>query len=247
MPMVFDAAGFERRFRGENLDAQASKLWFRQGELVGLVLIARRGWTSRVAAMGLVVPARGQGYGQMMLQEALDEARARGERTMLLEVFAENERARRLYTRLGFQLTRPLSIFGCPAGAAAHTPPPLEELDPRQVARLLSQEADEELPWMVAPETLAALAPPVRAFQLDGKAFAIVRADPQRTLLLSLVVPRPWRRQGHGRRLLQLIMAHYAGTNLLAYMVLDGPLRALLESAGWQPQPLPLWEMECRL
>ncbi|WP_133273084.1 GNAT family N-acetyltransferase [Hymenobacter radiodurans] len=111
VPMVFTPASFERRFRGEHLDAEASKLWFQGEELVGVVFIARRGWTSRVAAMGLVREARGKHYGRQMLQAAIEEATARGDRSMLLEVFAANEPARRLYERLGFRNERELFSF----------------------------------------------------------------------------------------------------------------------------------------
>ncbi|HEX8656994.1 MAG TPA: GNAT family N-acetyltransferase [Hymenobacter sp.] len=243
VPMVFDVAGFERRFRGENLDAQASKLWFRADELVGLVLIARRGWNSRVAAMGLVVAERGKGYGKVMLNVAIAEARARGDRNLLLEVFTANERARRLYEGLGFRNTRRLSTFGCPFKPTSRPGAELTEADPREVARLLYQETEGELPWMLAPETMAATAPPVRAVHLAGKAFAIVRADPQRTLLLTLIVPRQWRRQGLGTRLLRALEAQYSEKNLVAYLLPEGPEQAFLRASGWEVQPLTLDEM----
>jgi ribosomal protein S18 acetylase RimI-like enzyme len=244
VPLVFDAASFERRFRGESLDAQASKLWFLKGKLVGLVLIARRGWTSRVAAMGLVKEARGKGYGKLMLTEAIAEATARDDRRMLLEVFTPNEPARRLYERLGFQNTRLLTSFNCPGKPGERPTQELAEADPREVARLLSREADEDLPWMMAPETLMAAAPPVRAYQLAGKAFAIVRVDSQRTVLLTLVVPKIWRRQGWGSRLLRSLASTADTQPFTAPMVLEGPGYAFLQSEGWVPQPLTLFEMQ---
>jgi GNAT superfamily N-acetyltransferase len=243
VPLVFDAASFERRFRGENVDAEASKLWFRGAELIGLVLIARRGWNSRVAAMGVVKEARGKGYGKQMLGAAVAEATARGDNNLLLEVFTPNERARRLYEAAGFRTTRLLSTFDCPADRANNAPLDLTEIDPRKVARLLTQEVDTELPWMVSPETLAAVAPPMRAYHLDEKAFAIVRTDPHRTLLLTLVVPETHRRQGWGSRLLQLLEASYAHRSLMAHSVLEGPNHQFLEARGWQPQALTLHEM----
>ncbi len=243
VPLVFDAASFERRFRGENVDAEASKLWFRGEELVGLVLIARRGWNSRVAAMGLVVEARGKGYGKTMLRAAIKEATARGDRKLLLEVFAPNEPARRLYEGLGFRNTRLLTSFNCPIDRAQSSPPALTETDPREVARRLSAEVDAELPWMFAPETLAAVAPPVRGFHLEGKAFAIVRADPHRTLLLTLIVPKTWRGQGWGTRLLHLLEGSYADRAFMAPSVAPGPFAMFLAARGWQPQALTLFEM----
>ncbi|MBJ6111134.1 GNAT family N-acetyltransferase [Hymenobacter sp. BT523] len=243
VPMVFDAASFERRFRGENLDAQASKIWFRNDELVGLVLIARRGWNSRVAAMGLVVGARGKGYGHVMLTAALAEARARGDQNMLLEVFTTNERAYRLYEKLGFRTTRQLHMLQCEAGRAYTRVLKLSETDPREVARVIAKETEAELPWMIAAETMAAMAPPVRAFHLENKAYAVVRADANRTLLLSLVVPKQWRRQGHGSQLLHEVEAAYAHNNLMCYMLWEGPELQFMLARGWKRQELALFEM----
>jgi len=243
VPMVFTPASFEQRFRSENLDVEASKLWFRGEELVGLVLIARRGWNSRVAGMGIVVAERGKGYGKVMLQAAIDEATTRGDRNLLLEVFTANEPARRLYERLGFRTTRLLTNFQCPPKAAAGLGGELPETDPREVARLLSQQAEPELPWMLAPETLAAFGPPIRAFHLENKAFAIVREDAARTLLLCLLVPREHRRQGWGSRLMEAVEAAYSARNLLSYLVPEGAGYEFLKARRWTVQELTLWEM----
>ncbi|PJJ60187.1 GNAT family N-acetyltransferase [Hymenobacter chitinivorans] len=246
VPLVFTPETFERRFRSEHLDAQASKLWFAGEELVGLVLIARRGYTSRVAAMGLVIDARGKGYGKQMLQAALDEARARHDRSMLLEVFVPNERARRLYERLGFRNTRELFTFRRepqPVEVAAQ----LTEVDPRQVAYLVAREAAENLPWMFAAESLMAASAPTRAFSLDDKAFVILRPEAERTLVQTVIVPKAHRRQGWGRRLLQAVETAFPGPPLTMPMVTQGPGYDFLWAAGWEPLELALFEMECPL
>lgn len=248
VPLRFDLAGFQRRFRGENLDAEASRLWYCGQELAGVVYISRRGWTSRVAAMGLVVEARNRGLGKPMLQAAIDEARQRGDRSIMLEVFTNNPAAIRLYERLGFGITRTLSGFQRPAAAAP--PAKADELlatDPLTVARQVARHGDEALPWMLAPETLAATtAPYVQAWQLPGgAAYALVRPEADKTLLLSLVVPAPLRRQAYGRRMLRALEARYAGKPLLMPCLLPpGAGQALLRAGGWEQTALELYEME---
>ncbi|GAB3825374.1 GNAT family N-acetyltransferase [Hymenobacter jeollabukensis] len=248
VPLRFDVASFQRRFRGEHLDAEASRLWYCDGELVGVVYISRRGWTSRVAAMGLVVEARGRGLGKPMLQTAIDEARQRGDRRIMLEVFTNNPAAIRLYERLGFGITRTLSGFGAPAGPASGAAPTheLTEADPAEVARQISRHSDADLPWMLAGETLAATtAPFVQAWQLGEQAYALVRPEADKTVLLSLVVPTAHRRQGWGTRLLRALEARYAGKPLLMPCLLPpGPGQALLRSCGWTQTALELYEME---
>ncbi|RTQ52518.1 GNAT family N-acetyltransferase [Hymenobacter gummosus] len=247
VPLRFDVAAFQRRFRGENLDPVASRLWYCDGELVGVVLISRRGWTSRVAAMGLVVEARGQGLGKPMLQTAVDEARSRGDRSIMLEVFTNNPAAIRLYERLGFGITRTLSGFQRPAAPAPAAADELQETDPLAVARRIAQHGDEALPWMLAPETLAATtAPYVQAWQLPGgQAHALVRPEADKTVLLGLVVPAPLRRQGWGRRMVRALEARYADQLLLMPCLLPlGAGQELLKHCGWQPMGLELYEME---
>ncbi|GGG43655.1 GNAT family N-acetyltransferase [Hymenobacter glacieicola] len=177
VPMLFDAASFERRFRGEHLDPAASRLWFRGEELVGVVFIARRGWQSRVAAMGLVPEFRGQGLGRTMLGSALEEARQRGDHTMLLEVFTVNEPAIRLYERLGFRRVRQLLGFRREAGVAAGTAEVLTEIDPLELARAVLRETEEPQPWLSSGETLLSATKPTQAFRLHHHAYALVRPD----------------------------------------------------------------------
>jgi ribosomal protein S18 acetylase RimI-like enzyme len=250
VPLQFDQPAFERRFRGEHLDPVASRVWYCGEELVGVVLIARRGWTSRVAGMGLVVPARGMGLGKPMLQTAIDEARLRGDRLLMLEVFTNNPPAIRLYERLGFRITRTLSGYSraattaAPAGADA-----LVEVDPLTVARLVIQEGEEQLPWMIAGETLVATAAPiVKAWRLGQEAYALVRPEAEKVVLLSLVVPRVRRRQGWGRRMVRALEAQYAGQLLLIPCLLPpGAGQDLLRSCGWELMGLELHEMEVSL
>jgi GNAT superfamily N-acetyltransferase len=246
VPMVFTPASFERRFRGEHLDAEASKLWFQGDELVGVVFIARRGWTSRVAAMGVVQEARGKQFGRQMLQTAIDEAAARGDKTMLLEVFADNERARRLYERLGFRNERELFSFRhvpTPKSPPVETSHQLQEVDPSEVARLVMLDGDPNSSWMYAPESLVAAASPTRAFVLDEKAYVMLRQEAERTLLLTVLVRPEYRRQGRGRELLHVVEAAFPEKPLMISMLPSGPLYSFLQAMQWELVPLPLFEM----
>ena len=53
MPFNIDGPGFERRFRPEGLDAQSSVVLMAEDQPAAVCLIARQGWTSRVAAMAI--------------------------------------------------------------------------------------------------------------------------------------------------------------------------------------------------
>src|SRR4051812_44851211 len=108
VPLNFTAEAYERRFRAEDLDPYTSRVYEWDGAAAGVMLIARRGWSSRIAAMGLAPELRGGGVGRRVLGETIAEARARGERRMVLEVIEGNAPAVALYTKLGFRPRRRL-------------------------------------------------------------------------------------------------------------------------------------------
>lgn len=244
IPVQFTAQGLERRMRPEHLDPYASSVYFRGEEPAGVILIARRGWTSRVAAMGVAKPFRGRGVGRRMLEGALEEARARGDRRMLLEVFEQNPMAVRLYQAVGFRVIRRLLGYRRPAepGQAAE----LVEMDPLHYAQVAAREYEPDLPWMLAPETLSGWVAPVRAFRLaEGAAYALVNDTPgEHFLLWGLVVPPAQRGQGWGRRMLRALVALHGGKACQVVQTVPEDLaRQFLERQGFTPLPLNQFEM----
>lgn len=250
VPVRVSAASYERRFRGEHLDPFASRVYERGGAPVGVLLVARRGWTARVAGMGLAPEVRGRGLGRRVMRDAADEARARGERALLLEVFERNEPAAALYRGLGFRPVRRLVGYRRPPGGEdPGAADPLAEVDPLELARAAAREGEPDLPWMLAPETLAAAAAPARALTLDGRAFALVADPAAETLLLSaLVVPRAVRRRGWGSRMLRALAASFPGRPWAVQQVVPEELApGFFAAGGWERQPLDQLEMRLDL
>jgi ribosomal protein S18 acetylase RimI-like enzyme len=211
MPVNVTAEGYERRFRPEHVDPFASYVYFREARPVAVVLVARRGWTSRIAAMAVAPEARGRGLGKLIMQDAIDEAVKRGDRSVLLEVFEHNTPAVKLYEGLGFRPTRRLvGYHHDPGGAAPEVTDTLYELDPLDFARVVAREGEPGLPWMLAAETLSGAVSPARAFHLDHRAYALI-GDPEANVipLVAFVVPRAHRRNGWGTRLMQALFATY--------------------------------------
>jgi ribosomal protein S18 acetylase RimI-like enzyme len=240
-PVHVDAEGYERRLRAEHLDPFASRVYLREGpeddprSYAGLLLVARRGWTARVAGMGVAPEMRGRGLGERAMREAVGDAQARGDREMVLEVFEQNAPAVALYEKLGFRARR--RLFGYRRGAAdavAGTPGALSEADPLEVARLVAREGEPDLPWMLAAETLSAAAPPARAYHLGRHAYALIEeAGSEAVLLSALLVRRPERRVGWGKRLLGALFATFPGRDwYVPAIVPEGPTSTFLESSG---------------
>ena len=251
VPLRFTPEAYERRFRAEHLDPYASRVYSSQGADVGVVLIARRGWTRRVAAMGFAPEVRGQGLGRRSLEEAIGEARDQGDRAMLLEVIETNAPALALYTRLGFGVRRRLVGWRREPGEiqALRTRDRLVEIDPLEFARAAAREGDLDLPWMLSPETLSAALAPARAYRLGQRAWALI-GDPaaEKLALTALVVSRAHRRKGWGTRMLQALAAAFPGRTWWITPVVPEELApGFFTKTGWKRQELTQLEMRLEL
>lgn len=249
VPMTFSVERYEVRFRAENLDPFASRLYYSNEALAAAVMIARRGWTSRLAAMAVAPDFRGRGLGKNVMKVTLEEAVLRKDRRMILEVIEQNPAAVSLYSAVGFRSMRRLVGYDfVPSGAGnvASDLDRLNEIDPLIVARLVAAEGKPDLPWMLMPETLAAATPPVQAFHLDDIAFATV-ADPnaEKIVIRTLLVRKAHQRQGWGSRLLGALEARFADRPLMIpSLVPENMAPGLFRRAGWQRQALNQFEMK---
>jgi ribosomal protein S18 acetylase RimI-like enzyme len=240
MPVQFSAEAFERRFRTEHLDACSSFVYLKSDQPLGIILVARRGNISRIAAMGVSTEARGQGLGRLMLTEALAAARDRGDQSIRLEVFEQNTRALGLYQSLGFEVTRRLIGYQRPdkhlEGAN------LIEIDALEFSRVATLEAEPDLPWQLMPENFAGQM--ARAFQLENAAFALVSESGSSFFLWGLVVRKAFRLKGYGRRLLDGLTDLFAGKECRIIQVVPEDLASgFFSSLGFLVLDLKQFEM----
>ncbi len=244
MPVQFTAQAVNSRFRAEHLDAAASFVYAKNAKPQGIILVARRGKTSRIAAMGVATEARGQGLGRLMLIEALNAARDRGEGNVRLEVFEQNPRALHLYQVLGFEITRRLVGYGRPATAGQTEN--LIEIDALEFSRVAAIEAEPDLPWQLMPENFAGQT--AHAFQLEDKAFALVTVANSSFFLWAIVVRRSFRRQGYGRRLLNGLTKRFEGKECRIIQVVPENLApGFFSSLGFKVLELTQFEMKLTL
>ena len=238
MPVNVSAQGYERRFRPENLDPFASRVYFREARPVAVLLVARRGWTSRIAAMAVAPEVRGRGVGRQIMQGAIREAVSRGDHSVLLEVIEHNTPALNLYTGLGFNpLRRLVGYHRGPGGAAPDAADTLSELDPLDFARVAAREGERGLPWMLAAETLSSTVSPALAYHLDHHAYALI-GDPDANAipLTALLVPHANRRSGWGTRLMQALFARYPDKAWsIPQIVPEGIAPKFFARCGWKP------------
>jgi GNAT superfamily N-acetyltransferase len=132
-----------------DLDLDASRIAFRDGELVGLGNLGLRGEDAWIGGVGVVSGARRSGIGEALMQELHEQARERGVRRIWLEVIVENTGALALYEKLGYELVQDVEVWTLPGAAGEHAG--------REVpaAEAKAQLPERHEPWQRADGTLA--------------------------------------------------------------------------------------------
>jgi GNAT superfamily N-acetyltransferase len=233
--------------RQDSVDLAASRVCVADGAAVGGALIARRGWTCRLAGMAIAPEARRRGIGKTMMTQLLAEARARGERAMVLEVIEQNAPAVRLYEGCGFAKVRRLIGAAGPAPAEPGEEVALEEIDPREVARAVDAHGLPELPWQLSAETLAQLGPPFRAYR-GGPSWVVISNPAVSPVGLRAVVTEPSARgQGRAAALVRAVMARHPAKEWRASAVFPEEMAPLFAELGLARTPLTQWQMRRRL
>lgn len=243
VPFKMTEATLWHAARLDSVDFNASCVAQVDGALAGVVLIARRGWTSRVAAMAVVPEFRRQRVGRALMEHALAEAKQRGERAMVLEVLTSNAPAVRLYESLGFTKVRRLTSYAGPAPSALTPEPSLAEVDLRAVAAALIREQTVNWPWQLSGETIAMLTPPTVAYELDGAWVALVNPAGPAITIRALAVDGPDRRTERAVRLLRAVMARHLATAWRVGAIWPEDLEPCITGAGLARDELSQWQM----
>ncbi len=132
-----------------DLDLDASRIAFRDGEPVGLGNLGVRGEDAWIGGVGVVASARRSGVGEALMRALHEQARERGVRRIWLEVIVENTGASALYEKLGYQQVQDVEVWTLPAAAGDHAG---REVPPAEAKAQLP--APHE-PWQRADGTLA--------------------------------------------------------------------------------------------
>lgn len=247
VPIKFTKEAFAVMVRLDGIDLNNSCVMLDGEEPIGCALWAHRGWTSRLAAMGVVKDARGSGVGRWAMEDMIAEAQHRGDRELVLEVIEQNERGVRLYKGCGFEVQKRLVGYANedPVGVEHGA---IEEVDIRQVARLLSDCGPADLPWQCSAATLAQMGPPARGVTL-GHAFAVI-SDPEQEVVAfrSIVVEPEHRRSGAAQKLIQTLFTRYPEKIWKVPIIMpEDAAPGLFESLGFTIEELSQYQMSLNL
>lgn len=238
IPIIITPAYFGLLARLNHFDLGATRVAYDEAGPTGLAIVATRGRSARIAAMGVIASARRTGVGRRLLAAVLHDARARGFDRVVLEVIADNDPAIALYAGAGFVRTR--RLIGWTAPPTPGRTEPLEVIDPTGVARGMYRWGPTDLPWQIAPETIAAYGAPTLGLALGDRAVALV--DPSKSAVTLLALAGATAEDAG--RLLAAVQARYGERKLQTPIVVpEDHHAALFVAAGFERGPLSQFEM----
>src|ERR1700759_2099115 len=131
-----------------DLDLDASRIAYRDGEPVGLGNLGLRGEDAWIGGVGVVASPRRSGGGEAPMRALHEEARERGVERVWLEVIVENTGALTLYEKLGYEQVQDVEVWTLPGAEG--------ELAGREVpaAEVRAQLPERHEPWQRADGTL---------------------------------------------------------------------------------------------
>jgi L-amino acid N-acyltransferase YncA len=232
--------------RHDSIDLSSSRVLIKEDVPIGVALIARRGWTSRLAAMGIVINARNNGAGTWAMKHLIDEARARGEREMVLEVIEKNVAGVKLYQKFGFESVRRLVGYKLEKPQSNSTVE-LEEMDIRELARLVTYHGLPNLPWQLTGATIMQHTPPSRAFRLDDAYCLISDPSLEQVVVSSVLVKTRSRGAGFSPVLLRAVFARFPNKTWHVPAIFPEEMSSIFEEVGMQREEISQWQMALKL
>ena len=252
-----DAATLLQATRVDSVDLTSSCIFVRDGTAVGGALIARRGWTARLAGMAVVPEARRSGVGRAVMQHLLGEAKARRDRRMVLEVIEQNTAGVNLYRAVGFREVRRLVGFaGPPINFASDVSSltnddatsKLIEVDLREVAQAVARFGLPDLPWQLSGETIAQLSPPHVGYRLNDAWIALTDPMAPTVTVRALTADKSSSGSGREAALLRAVIAKYPGTKEWRLSAIwPEQFADVISPVGLPRSPLTQWQMEREL
>jgi len=235
--------------RVESVDFSHSRIIYLDDEAVGVALIARRGWTSRLSAMSISPASRRRGAGRAAMNMLLAEASARGDRSMLLEVIENNAPAVHLYEASGFKIEQRLvSYEGNFSNNGSNQPAvDLQEIDIREVAALVTEYGLNNLPWQVSGESLAQSNPPGKAYRMDDAYIVISNPNAERIAIRSILVKPESRGQKQAERLIKSVMTMFPSKKWFVPALCPEEIGGLFEKLGFKRDDLSQLQMKIEI
>lgn len=250
IPIHFTNSMFLNMLHKDGIDLSASRVLLADQTPCGIALIAPRAARrmSRLAAMGIAKETRGKAAGSWFMKELLAEACDRRDQEMVLEVIEQNEPAVKLYQKYGFESVRRLVGYTrADNDVQEHEKGEIDEIDLREMGRLISRYGLPHLPWQLSGESVTQMNPAPHAYR-DGQAYIVIsNPEAQHVVIWSLLVEPEARGNGLGARLLKQVTATWTGKTWHIPALCPEEFQNVFANAGFERETLSQWQMKLRL
>jgi len=246
VPININEAAFITMLRRDGVDLGESRVLLKDNDPIGVALIARRGWTSRLAAMGIVSNARGGGAGSWAMERLIEEARTRLEKEMILEVIEQNAAGVKLYQKVGFKTIRRLVGYQL-ANPEVRSKEELQELDIRELAKLIAIHGLKDLPWQLSAESIAQHTPPERAFRLHDSYCLISDPHVEHIVIWSVLVKAGSRGAGLGPVMMRAVLSRFPGKTWHVPALFPEEMAPVFDQVGMQRSEISQLQMSLKL
>lgn len=226
----------------DGVDLNLCRFIVQDDKPVGFAMFARRGWTIRLMAFGVIREWQEKKIGRQALALLIQESKERGEKKMVLECFEQNERGIRLYESLGFKTLR--RLVGFEGENLAGEQADLIEIDPAEVAAVMSKSDTEWLPWQCHPSNSLRTGPPSVAYRLGDAFAAITNPEAEVVSIRSLGVLPSLQGKGEATRIVGAILAHHPGKKWRINEIVPEEFAPIFEKNGLSRKPLNQVQME---
>jgi GNAT superfamily N-acetyltransferase/predicted GNAT family acetyltransferase len=216
------------------------------GEPAGIAMLARRGWSVRVALMGVIADVQNQGVGRWLLAQIAESAKTAGDRMLVLEVIEQNPRAVHLYEAGGYRHIRRLMGYDLPASSqntSSSTTTSLEQVDIFEAAQHIAAWEAVDLPWQCSGFSLIKGGAPNVAYHIED-CYAICSNPQAETItLLGLAVPPEQERKGVATALVAKLIAAHPGKHWHVSPICPEEYGAIFLRNGFTVNPLNQFQM----
>ena len=246
VPVNITEAVLLSMLRRDSVDLSASRVLIKDDKPIGAALIARRGWTSRLAAMGIISTARNGGAGTWTMEHLLEEARVRGDKEMVLEVIEQNTAGVKLYQKVGFETIRRLVGYKLES-PQVESEEEMREIDIRELARQVTYHGLKDLPWQLSGVTISHHTPPSCAFRLND-AYCLI-SDPEVTdvVIWSVLVKARSRGAGLSPVLMRAVFARFPNKTWHVPAIYPEEICAVFDQVGMKREEISQWQMALKL
>ncbi|MBE7433999.1 MAG: GNAT family N-acetyltransferase [Anaerolineales bacterium] len=242
VPINITESVMHTMIRRDGIDLTASCVLMKDDEPVGVAFIARRGWTSRLAAMGITMNARNGGVGTWAMEQLIDEAKSRGEKEMFLEVIEQNTAGVKLYEKVGFKKMRRLVGYKI-ENPQVESDIEIEEIDIRELARTVTYHGMKDLPWQLSGTTIMQHTPPSRAFRLNDAYCLISNPESTDISIQSVLVKARSRGAGLSAVLMRALFAKFPNKVWHVSPIYPEEMGFIFEHVGMTRESLSQWQM----